>query len=372
MATLTNQLRQRRLAAGLSQQALAEQAGVARQAVHAIETGRYLPNTLVALRLARVLRCRVEALFALPEAPARIEAELPHGTRLGSVLPERVAVAQVGERTLAYPLCGSADARTAADGLASGDGQRVAVELLVDRRLTEQTVVVCGCDPALAVLGVHLSRRHPNVRLVWRQGNSTTALRALARGEVHAAGVHLRNPESGVSNLPYVAQELAGQAVALVALCDWQQGLLVAPGNSKGLRSAGDLVRPDVRIVNRELGSGSRLLLDAWLAAGSVPADQVAGYERELSSHFAVGEAIAAGAADAGPGIRSVARALGLDFLPLQEEPYDLVIPAPYFRSPAVQALLDVAVSAPYRRELAALGGYDSRRTGNIVAELVA
>lgn len=366
---VTNQVRQRRLAAGLSQQTLAERAGVARQAVHAIESGKYLPNTLVALRLAQVLACPVEALFALPEPSVETQADLPVGERLDAPLPQRVQVAQVGGRTLAYPLRGSVGALTAADGLAQDVARSVAVELLVQPRQAEQTVVVCGCDPALALLGAYLSRRQPGTRLLWRQGSSLAALQALARGEVHAAGIHLRDPKSGVSNLSSVARELAGQPVAVVAFCDWQQGLLVAPGNPKGVSCAADLARPGITIVNREVGAGSRLLLDSWLAAEDVPASRVAGYQRELRSHLAVGEAVAAGAADAAPGLLSVARALGLGFIPLQEEPYDLVIPLPFLHSAPVQDVLGAAVSGPYRRELAVLGGYDTRRSGTIVAQ---
>lgn len=367
---VTNQVRQRRLAAGLSQQTLAERAGVARQAVHAVETGRYLPNTLVALRLAQALACPVEALFALPEPAARLHADVPEDDCHGAALPQRVQVAQVGGRTMAYPLRGSSGTLTAADGLARGTGQRVSVELLIEPGIVEQAVVVGGCDPALALLGVHLSRRDPTVRLIWRQGSSRAALRSLAKGEVHAAGVHMHEPERGSGNLPYVAQELPGQPVAIVGLCDWQQGLLLAPGNPKAIRRASDLARSDIRIVNREVGAGSRLLFDTWLASDGIVGSEIAGYERELPSHMSIGDAVAAGAADAGPGILSVARALDLEFLALQEEPYDLVIPLAYMRSAPMQAMLDVAVSGPYRRELAALGGYDTRRSGTIVARL--
>jgi putative molybdopterin biosynthesis protein len=366
---VTSRVRQYRLAAGLSQQSLAERAGVARQAVHAIETGRYLPNTLVALRLAQALACTVEALFALPE-PARLSAELPEEEGYSADLAQRVQLAQVGGRTLAYPMRGSVGTLNAADGLARGTGRSVAVELLVERRLVGQTVVVGGCDPALALLGVHLSRRDPALRLIWRQGSSRTALRSLARGEVHAAGIHMHEPGHGAGNLEYVARELPGQPVTIVGLCDWQQGLLLAAGNPQAIRRAADLARRGIRVVNREAGAGSRLLFDSWLASDGIVGSRIAGYERELTSHLAIGEAVAAGAADAGPGILSVARALDLDFLALQEEPYDLVVPLAAMRSAAMQAMLEVAVSEPYRRELAALGGYDTRRSGTIVARL--
>ncbi|HEY8746271.1 MAG TPA: substrate-binding domain-containing protein, partial [Chloroflexota bacterium] len=282
----SNRVRQQRLVIGLSQQALAEQVGLARQAVHAIESGRYLPNTSVALRLARVLHSSVEALFALPDAPLRIAAELPALAWM-TPGPQRVQVARVGTRTMAYPLHGSAGAFTAADGLATVSAPAVAVDLLVRLPAQQETIVVGGCDPALAILGAHLRRQHAPVRLIWWQGNSMAALLALARGEVHAAGIHLRDPHTGVSNLPFISQELAGRSIAVVALCDWQQGLLLAPGNPKRIARPADLARPDVTITNRAHGAGSRLFLDAWLAGDAVPPAQVRGYGRSLASHFA-------------------------------------------------------------------------------------
>ena len=131
-----------------------------------------------------------------------------------------------------------------------------------------------------------------------------------------------------------------------------------------------ELARSDITMVHRELGAGSRTLLDLWLrAAGGTPT-RVNGYGHEVSSHPEVADGVACGRADAGPGIMAVARALGLDFLPLQEERYDLVIPLEFLNTPAVQAMLDVAVSRPFREELATLGGYDRSKAGTVVAEL--
>ena len=147
----------------------------------------------------------------------------------------------------------------------------------------------------------------------------------------------------------------------------WEQGLLVAPGNPRGIRRAGDLARPDIRLVNREAGSGARALLDAELArAGLTPAD-ARGYEAAVGSHLAVAEAIAAGLADAGVGIRAAAQALGLGFVALAEERYDLVIPRAFSEQPPVQALLDTLRSPLFRLEVEALGGYDVSRMGDVV-----
>jgi molybdate-binding protein/DNA-binding XRE family transcriptional regulator len=375
-ATLLNDVRHKRQAAGLSQQALATRCGLTRQAINAIEAGHYAPSTSVALRLARVLGCTVEALFRLPEVSPHIEAEF-----LGDAPPAagrtRCQVARVGARLLAHPLTGALAAFTAADGLlvpAAPDvpctDRRVDIELLVDTQVPENTVVVLGCDPALALLGAHLTRRYPPLRLVWVPRSSLTALRMLGRGEAHAAGTHLWDPESGESNMPYVRRELAGRRLVVVTLSQWQQGLIVARSNPKGITGPADLARPEITLVNRDAGSGSRMLCDMWLREAGIAPHWVSGYGREVMSHLAVAEAVASGGADVGPGILAVARALELDFIPLQEERYDLVIPMEFLPTAPVQALLDIVTSLHFREELEALGGYDGSRAGTVVAEL--
>jgi len=247
---------------------------------------------------------------------------------------------------------------------------RVTVDLWVDAELPERTVVVLGCDPALALLGAHVARRYPAYRLIWVERSSLAALRLLGSGEAHAAGTHLWDPDTGEYNLPYVRRELPGRRLVIVTLSAWQQGLIIARGNPKGISGPAELARPDITMMNREVGAGSRTLLDRWLQDAGLATTQVNGYGHEVSSHLDVAAAVARGQADAGPGIKAVARALGLDFLPLQEEPYDLVIPLEFLNAPAVQALLDVVVSRPFQEELAVLGGYDSSKAGTVVAEL--
>lgn len=371
-----NQLRGKRLSVGLTQQELAKQAGLTRQAVVAIEAGQYVPNTLVALRLARSLGCSVEELFHLPDELPRVEAELltrsPDVSLDPSEHPARVQVGRVGERLLARSLVGDTGPFTPADGLiVSGSrvGGRINIDLLVDPRLIENTAIVMGCDPALTLLGAHLTRRYPSLRLIWIQGGSRAALQALARGEAHAAGTHLWDPVESEYNLPYIRRELAGQELIVVTLSQWQQGLIVRKGNPKGIAGFADLLRPDITIANREAGSGSRTLLDLRLTEVGAAPEQVRGYSRELPSHLAVAEAVASGAADAGPGILAIARSLGLGFVPLQEERYDLVIPVAYLNTPPLQALLEIAVSPALRAEVEALGGYDHSKAGTIAAE---
>jgi molybdate-binding protein/DNA-binding XRE family transcriptional regulator len=375
-AAVENRIRSRRQAAGLSQQELARRCGLTRQAVNAIEAGHYIPSTLVALRLAMALGCRVEELFRLPEERIRVEAEWLGDASARDRGRTRIQLARIGDRLCARPLTGAA-AFAAADGLTTRTtgppkdaNAQVTIDLWVDAELPDRTVVLLGCDPALALLGTHLTRRYPALRLVWVHSSSLTALRLLGRGEAHAAGTHLWDQEAGEYNVPYVRRELAGRRLVIVTLSEWQQGLIVAHGNPKGISGTADLQRSEITMVNREPGAGSRALLDLWLHSAGVTSTRVNGYSYEVSSHLEVAETVARGLADTGPGIMAVAHALGLDFIPLQEERYDLVIPLEFLNAPAVQAVLDIAVSRPFQAELEALGGYDSSRAGTVVAEL--
>jgi molybdate-binding protein/DNA-binding XRE family transcriptional regulator len=361
-------VRERRLAHGLSQQELAGRAGLSRQALIAIEAGRLVPSVAVALRLARALHCRVDDLFALPDVDHTVEAELGSAAPAPLEPPFRVWLARVGPRLLAWPLAGAASDEQA-DGIVRerrGEG-RLAVELVSDLAEPERSLVLAGCDPALAVLGGHLRRAARAVRALWLPQSSLQALRSLARGDVHLAGTHLWDPTTSEYNLPAVRRELAGRPVAVVTLSRWVEGLLLAPGNPKGIRRLEDLARPGVRIVNRESGSGSRVVFDELLCRAGIEPSALIGYQHEVRGHRALAEVIAGGLADAGPGVWPVARSYGLDFLPLMEERYDLVIPAELLDLPAVRDLLELATSLPFRRELEA-GGYDMAGAGTVVA----
>jgi len=243
VSSVQNQIRGKRQAAGLSQQELARRCGLTRQAMNAIEADHYIPNTVVALRIARALGCRVEELFRLSEERPRVEAEWLGEAPLDDTEHTRIRLARVGDRILAHPLIGPT-AFTAADGLTvpvkpaphpdTASPPSVTVDLLIDAQLPEHTVVVLGCDPALALLVAHLAWRYPAFRLEWVPKSSLAALRMLGRGEAHAAGTHLWDPESGEYNLPYVRRELASRRLVVVTLSRWQQGLIVAHGNPPG------------------------------------------------------------------------------------------------------------------------------------------
>jgi putative molybdopterin biosynthesis protein len=400
--SIENRIRELRERAGLSQSALAAQAGITRQAVSAIESGGYVPNTAVALRLSRALGCSVEDLFRISDISQKMQARagsatgewrdlVPsvsgneegdahersdsafshHARQAGLDLEYRVSLARVGEELIASELSG-ADRFSPADGIGSPGAEpgKLEVDLLIDLTIPDRTVLILGCDPSLGLLAEHVHRHAGDTRVLWRHAGSVAALRALRSGEAHIAGTHLWDPETGESNLPVVRRELAGLPVAVIAASQWQQGLMIASGNPKGIESVTDIARSDLSIVNRESGSGSRVLLDHHLAQAGVQTEWVRGYDRLRRSHADVAAAIRDGLADAGPGILAVARANGLDFIPLQEERYDLVVPVHFLEERPVKAVLDTLTGRGYRREIDTLGGYDSSQTGTLIAEL--
>ena len=375
-------LRAARAQLGISQAELAHRACVTRQAVSAIESGKAVPTMAVALRLARVLGRRVDDLFRLVDELPIVSAELLDAPDLPDEEAVRVQVANVGGRLVARPLTGAAGVvltlprangivrprgLTAASPSAGQPQRPVQVELFADPSRLESTLVAVGCDPAPSLLAEHLRRRHPTVELVWQGGNSLQALESVGRGEAHLAGTHLFDPATGVYNVPF-ARRLLGPDVRLVTFAVWEQGLMLAPGNPKSVEHVGDLTRPGVRMANREAGSGARALMDAQLAQFGLRPEQVEGYSTVVRSHLAAAEAVAAGLADAAVGVRAAALALGLSFLPLAKERYDLAIPDRFFELPSVQALLETLTSPLFRLEVEALGGYDVSPMGTVVA----
>ena len=377
---LRNRVREARLRLGLSQQELAARTGVTRQAIGAIEAGTMAPSAAVALRLARALGCRVEDLFWLDEEPPEIEAEVvtidPGETEPApGPTPVRCALARVGGRWVAHPLRGErafATELVPADGLArpGSSPRRWRVRLLDRPEDLARTVVIAGCSPELSLWARAAETTHPGLRVRRLFANSVTALHLLRQGAVHAAGVHLVDPTTGEENAPFARRLLGGQPVVLVHLGVWEEGLVVAPGNPLGVRGVTDLARPGVAIVNREPGAGARLLLEQCLAQAGVPPAAVAGFDREVPGHLEVARAVAGGQADAGVSTASVAAAYGLGFVPLRAVRYDLVVRREYLDEPAIQALLGTLDNRWVRAQLAALGGYDTTRTGEVVAEL--
>lgn len=370
---LQNQVRVVRERLGLSQQELANAAGIARQTIGGIEAGQYAASAVVALRLAKALGCRVEDLFWLEGGAQTIEA-IAAGD-LAATAPCRVMMAQVGERWVAHPLTGEQAFRTEmipADGLAlaeAGVGTRT-VQLLDDSETLRRTVLLAGCTPALSLWARSAERWYPGLRVHWTHANSTAALQRLAQGEIHAAGLHFCDPTGLQENADFVRRLLPGQAVTLVNLGVWEEGLVVASGNPKGIEGVADLTRPDITLINREEGSGSRLLLDSLLAIAGVSGEEVRGFDRSVTGHLDVARSVLSGQADVGLSTSSVAATYGLGFIPLHAVRYDLALHTASLAHEPVRQLLDTLHHRWVRSQLQALGGYDTTRTGEISAEI--
>ena len=376
---LENSLRAKRMERGLSQKAMAKEVGLTRQALYSIESNHYLPSTEISLRLARVLKCRVEELFRLDPEDEIVEAHL-FGSIPTAHFPVRAKMARVGKRLIAKSVGTTGDmfnVMVPAEGLILSPinkkprgraGSKVPIQLLQDRQVIEEAIVVAGCDPAMHLAAEHYRRHRAGASVAgWTMG-SAAAVEALKRQEVHMAGLHVVDDRSGQSNLPYLKKHLNINLFTVIRFATWEQGLIVRRGNPKGLNRIEDLARRDLHIVNREVGSGARMLLDRQLTKAGLPTKPISGYDVEVSSHLDVARAIAEGKADTGVGVGSAALLFGLDFLPLREEHYDFVIPTSYLKShPTLARFLDVLVSKAFRKEMEAFGGYNVQEIGKIL-----
>lgn len=381
-ATLDVHLRDHRLRRALTQAQLASRAGISRQALGAIERREAVPSVEVALRLSTLLGVPVEEIFRL-DSPAGtgaipdLETPLAPGTRVRetSVAGRPVLVPADG-RGVGGPELASGVMEVVHRGDASQEippaGSRI--RRLLDPSRTGASaaspqVILAGCDPATTLLQ-HLLRRTSGIEMIWMPTGSRQALIALGRGQAHVAGFHLREDPgedagtpSGTS--PDNLSESVPFPCTVVGFAVWEQGLLLHPGNPLGVTCVTDLARPDLRFLNRELGSGTRAMLDRTLRRARVEGTDIPGYEgTSAPGHWAVAQGVAAGAADAGVGIRVAARSFGLAWVPLEEERYDLVIPDHLLDDPGVAALLDLLVSPALRVQVESLGGYDVRPMG--------
>jgi putative molybdopterin biosynthesis protein len=292
----------------------------------------------------------------------------------------RVVVGRVGQRVLAAPLSRGAGVITSlvrADGLVIlrrgvqgvEAGETVKVHLYRSLAEIERTIFAIGSHDMTLDLMAQFLARHQR-RLVSANVGSLGGLLALKRKEAHLSGSHLLDPQSGEYNLPYIRKYLAGQPVRVIGFLKRQQGLLVQRGNPKNIRDLEDLTRPGITFVNRQRGAGTRILLDYHLEQKGIPTEAIAGYDQEEYTHLGVAAAVASGRADCGLGIAAAAQALDLDFIPLFEERYDLIIPQEHFETPLLAPLLELLQTPAFREAVSGLPGYDVSLMGILLAEV--
>ena len=371
-ARIENRLGQVRKNRGIGASELARRINVSRQTIYAIEAGTYTPNTEVALHLARELEVSVDELFSLSAGSQNAPESLVAEVLSASVPPkgQPVRICQIGSRWVSVPVSATPYFMPEADGIIRRPGNtsgRADLVVFAKEEAAHKRLVLAGCDPATSLLS-NMVERISGVEIVSAAASSKLALTWLKEGKVHIAGSHLEDPKTGEFNMPYIRQEFPDEEIIVVTFASWEEGLVVAPGNPKNVRKPESLARKNVRIVNRELGSGSRALLDKLLEKAGLAASKVQGYDRIAFGHLAAAYCVVSGEADACIATRSAAQTFGLDFVPFHSARYDLVMRKRTAELPTVKAFLEVLQRATLRRKLEVLAGYDTSQTGTLVA----
>ena len=327
---IENRLGRIRKNRGIGASDLARRVMVSRQTIYAIEAGTYVPNTELALHLARELEVTVDELFSLSagsrKSPQSLAAEVLSASAPAKGQPVRIC--PMGSRWVSVPVSATPYYLPDSDGIIQRTSRakgRADVVVFAKEEAARKRLVLAGCDPATSLLA-NMVERISGVEIVPAAASSRLALKWLKEGKVHIAGSHLEDPKTGEFNLPYIRREFQGEEIIVVTFAQWEEGLVVAPGNPKSPRKAEDLARRGVRIVNREPGSGSRALLDKLLERAGVAASKVQGYERVAFGHLAAAYCVLSGEADACMATRPAAQSFGLDFVPLHSARYDLVM----------------------------------------------
>lgn len=316
-------------------------------------------------------------------APCRRRVEVepvnPLPSRAGMEERVRVRLGIVDGQCFAAPLsrgAGTVTSLSRADAIITipkncegiSAGNKIQADLLRPLEMIEGALMCIGShDNALDIIDSFLRRAYPDFRLTSAHVGSMGGLRALAKGQCHIAGSHLLDINTGIYNLAAIRENLKDLPVTLIRLADREQGLILQPGNPLGIESFKDLIKPGVTFINRQRGSGTRVLLDYELLKAGLDGKKIAGYADEEYTHMNVAVAVASGRAHVGLGARAAANALGLDFDPVAMEEYDLVIPQKYLDDERIKALLAIVRSESFKKALQDMGGYDLKKTGEVI-----
>ncbi len=290
----------------------------------------------------------------------------------------RVKLGNVSGQIVATPLprgAGCITSFTEADGIIRipnhieglAENKPTTATLLRPLPEIQNTIVAVGShDNTMDVLADLLRAKSCRVSLSSSHVGSMGGLMAIKKGLTHVAGTHLLNPDDGTYNISYIQKYLPGTSLKLVHLVQREQGLIVAKNNPKNIQGIEDLNQKGISFINRQSGSGTRILLDFKLSQTGLNSTDISGYSNEEFTHMAVAVAVLGGSADAGLGIYAAAKALNLDFIPVVTESYDLLIPADVFDTKNIQLLLEIIRSNAFKTKVTALGGYHTQNTGEI------
>ena len=291
----------------------------------------------------------------------------------------RVRMGYVGDKLMASPLSrgsGVVSSFMKADGILEVPqglegfeaGSEVNVRLLSPMEKLQNTVVVIGShDPLLDELGDMLHVENNQVFMGSSHVGSMGGIMAIRRGEAHAAGCHLLDTNTGAYNISFIKKYFPKGGVKLIRCVGRQQGMMVAKGNPLNIQKFADIAKIGVRYVNRQKGSGTRILTDYLCQQDQLDVDAIYGYDREELTHNSVAVQIASGSADAGMGIYSAAKLYDLDFIPICIEEYDLLIPDHAWDTPQVQQMIATLKSEAFKEKILALGGYTVENPGEII-----
>jgi len=294
----------------------------------------------------------------------------------------RVNIGMVGSSYVATPLpraAGSVTTLTRAEGIIRipsfsegvSQNEQMEAELLVPREEILNTVLIIGShDMTIDLLADEIRRDGGTIRIASGNVGSLGGLIALRKGICHLAGSHLLDTQTGEYNISYVKKYLKDMKVNIYHLVLRDQGLIVQKGNPKGIGGLEDLPGGDVLFVNRQAGSGTRVLLDYKLEQLGIEGSSIKGYDHEEFTHMAVAVDVLSGAADCGMGIFAAARALDLDFIPVEREQYDLIIPSGMLDLPGIRKVLETISTEHFRGRVAAMGGYDPSVSGELWKEV--
>jgi len=238
------------------------------------------------------------------------------------------------------------------------------------KRIAGALLAAGSNDPILDILQTHLRKKHPEFYIFSANTGSTEGLKALDKGYTDIAWSHLFDPETGAYNLPFLPSYLPNINPVVVNLFHRELGFVVAPENPRGIRTFADLAAEGVKFINRQPGAGTRVLLDYRLEQLGLPGVAIAGYEQEVFTHFEVGLSILTKEADTGIATSAVAKLLGLGFVPITSESFDMILDKSVFFEKGIQALIEILNADDFRRRVAGLGNYDFHQSGKILYSL--
>ncbi|MDA3835333.1 MAG: molybdopterin biosynthesis protein, partial [Spirochaetales bacterium] len=340
----------------------------------------YPVSTIVSFeQFVSPLICRMLGQPEKERQQIKVEPTRKIPSKLGVEEFLRVKLGKVGDRIVATPLprgAGCITTITEADGIIRipnhiegiKDNEPVYAQLLRPLSSVNNTIVIVGShDNTLDVLSDQIKAGYSNITISSSHVGSMGGLMAIKKGVCHLAGAHLLDEEDGSYNISYIKKYLPNIKVKLINLVMRDQGLIVPPGNPKGIRGIEDLVRDDITFINRQGGSGTRILLDYSLKKLNLDTKAIKGYENEEFTHMSVAVAVLSGTVDVGLGIYAAAKALNMDFIPIVTEEYDLVIPDKYFKSKNIQVLLETINTGEFKKRVQAMGGYSTEKTGKII-----